>query len=226
MIAAPNANYKALLKQVIDLRGKGGANAFRRAKILVEVYEQSDFIEQECRGNALDAERKLDDYVQDLCLSFMELRDMLKHFRRSGEWKGGRLKAMHREMLNAKQAARMRQAPKPRPSGLPARERAILAEQESLAAKSRAAYLERRLQSEAVPGAAGSGESVVAVNISPNSPVTTASVARSEPRRGLDLWLAMTDEERRYLIDAPEFQGWCRERGFTIASQRLGLAGH
>lgn len=231
MIAEAKASYKSLLKQVIELRGNGGANAYKRAKILVDVYEHSDFILQECAGNALDAERKLDDYVQDLCLSFMELRDMLKHFKRPTDWKAGRLKAMHREMLRAQHEARQKQKPeKPKSTQLPARERAIVAEREALAAKSRAAYLEKQVQRQVEPASSkedgkanDSRDAVVSVTLDPSKP----SVNLESPLRAiLVAWLKATNAERCYLIDAPEFQAWCRERGFAVVRQRLGMAGH
>ena len=93
------ANYKQLLIQASELRTTAGKSAWKRATILCQVFDDSAF-RADC-GNIDDfrAAAILDDYVEDLCLGFFELRAMLKRFPKQGQWREGRLLRMYQEVL-------------------------------------------------------------------------------------------------------------------------------
>lgn len=94
--------YKDLLLEARKLRGRAGLKAYDRAVLLCRVFEDGQFRE-EC-GNLDDfrAAELLDDYVDDLCLGFFDLRAMLDFYPRRKQWSRGALGKMHRQMLTAK----------------------------------------------------------------------------------------------------------------------------
>lgn len=96
--------YKRRLLEAKKLRGRSGAKAFDRATILCAVFDDGEF-RQAC-GNLDDfrAAELLDEYVDDLCLGFLDLRAMLSHYPRRRQWSDGRLGKMLREMLRANEA--------------------------------------------------------------------------------------------------------------------------
>jgi uncharacterized protein YceH (UPF0502 family) len=93
--------WKELLSEARSLMGRAGANAYRRAKILCRVFNDVDF--RAAHGNLDDfqAADLLDDLVQDLCLSFLDLRRVLDRFPRRKDWREGRLSRMFAEATKA-----------------------------------------------------------------------------------------------------------------------------
>lgn len=96
--------YKRLLLEAVRLRGRSGMRAFDRAKLLCAVFDDGEF-RQEC-GNLDDfrAAEILDEYVDDLCLGFLDLRAMLAHYPRRRQWAAGKLGRMLSAMIHAGQA--------------------------------------------------------------------------------------------------------------------------
>ncbi|HSV27554.1 MAG TPA: hypothetical protein VLH60_06650 [Sedimentisphaerales bacterium] len=95
------ASYKALLIEARKLRGRSGLAAYRRAKLLCQVFEDRNF-RADC-GNLDDfrAAAVLDEYLEDLCVSFLDIRRMLRHFPKPKAWQEGRLSRLYNDMLKA-----------------------------------------------------------------------------------------------------------------------------
>ena len=87
--------YKAALLEVRRLRGKAGRSAYSRAKLLVQVFEDRDFRTDNGNCDDFKAAALLDDYVEDLCLTFLDLRGLLAR----NSWREGRLMKMQQQML-------------------------------------------------------------------------------------------------------------------------------
>lgn len=106
--------YKERLLDARKLRGKSGVKAYDRAKLLVVVFDDGEF-RQDC-GNLDDfrAAELLDEYVDDLCIGFLDLRAMLAHYPRRRQWADGRLAKMLREMVRATETALPSSARPPR----------------------------------------------------------------------------------------------------------------
>lgn len=92
-------NYKQQLIKCNELMGKSGESAFKRATILVSVFEDDDFRQDIGALDDFAAAEVLSQHVQDLCLSFLELRLMLEVFPKIADWKEGKLRNMYDECL-------------------------------------------------------------------------------------------------------------------------------
>lgn len=91
--------YKQLLIEARKLRGRSGLQAYRRAKLLCQVFDDLDF-RADC-GNLDDfqAAAILDEYVEDLCVSFLDLRRILHRFPKPKAWSEGRLTRLYNEAM-------------------------------------------------------------------------------------------------------------------------------
>ena len=95
--------YKAKLIEARRLRGKSGRSAYTRAKLLCEIFDDADF-RADC-GNIDDARAAdiLDDYIDDLCLRFFDLRNLLEYYPKQSQWRDGKLNKMYQAMLAEKE---------------------------------------------------------------------------------------------------------------------------
>lgn len=93
--------YKRLLLEALELRGLGGKSAYRRTKLLVQVFADRDFRAEAGNVDDFRAAEVLDEYVEDLALSFLELRAMIEHFPRESQWSEGKLRSMYKEVMEA-----------------------------------------------------------------------------------------------------------------------------
>lgn len=125
------APYKKLLIKAERLRGKGGEAAYERAKILVAVFNDTDFRLDNGNIDDFKAAEALDDYVQDLCLSFRQLQDLLTYYPEKAQWSEGKLRSMHDEILS--QRSTPEKAVKPRRSASLAQVQSLEKENEQLA---------------------------------------------------------------------------------------------
>lgn len=92
--------YKLLLIRARELTVQGGARALERAELLCAVFDDADF-RAECGGTDDVLAGVLDDYCEDLCLSFLQLRGLLGYFGADGEcWKTGKLRTGYERMLH------------------------------------------------------------------------------------------------------------------------------
>lgn len=97
-----NQGYKKLLLEAKALRGQAGGAAYDRAKLLNAVFEDTEFLADLGSIDQDKAAKVLDDYVQDLALSFLELRALFLHFPKRAAWEDGKLRDMYDEMLDAR----------------------------------------------------------------------------------------------------------------------------
>jgi hypothetical protein len=102
-----------LLTEARELRGQGGIGAYKRAKLLVEVFDDADFKLEFGIVDDFDAAAKLNVFVEDLCLGFFELRDLLATYPNQSQWEEGRLKTMYDDMV-AERSKPEKQEAKPR----------------------------------------------------------------------------------------------------------------
>ena len=72
--------YRKLLLEASELRAQGGRSAYQRTKLLVQVFKDRDFRAEAGNVDDFRAAEVLDEYVEDLALSFLELRAMYEHF--------------------------------------------------------------------------------------------------------------------------------------------------
>jgi hypothetical protein len=94
-------SYKQQLLECLALRQQGGKSAYKRAKILLFVYNDNDF---RLDHNNFDDDKLaniLDTYVEDLAIRFWHLKALLEYFPDEHQWAEGRLRSMLEEMQTA-----------------------------------------------------------------------------------------------------------------------------
>lgn len=106
-------NWKEQLIHARSLMGKAGVIAYDRAVVLKEVFENDDF--RADSGDDMRSSRRLDEYVNDLCLTFLDLLQLLKHYPTRKQWASGKLRSMYDAMtrqvyFNARPWRKQRQA--------------------------------------------------------------------------------------------------------------------
>ncbi len=93
-------NYKRWLLEAEGYRGEAGAVAYHRAVLLVKIYNDDEFREEVLDLDARNAMQVLDDLVQDLSLTFNEIRTMLAHYPDLKQWQDGKLRSMYDDMAS------------------------------------------------------------------------------------------------------------------------------
>lgn len=90
--------YGNLLTECSNLRSAGGASAHRRIVNLNAVFEDPEY-QRMCSDLTppLDAADNLDQYVEDLCLSFLQMREIFTKFPDAKHWANGKLKTLYNE---------------------------------------------------------------------------------------------------------------------------------
>lgn len=106
--------YKIALIEARELMGKSGVTAWKRATLLVEAFNDQDF--RLDNGNADDFRlfAILDSYIEDLCLCFVELRQLLEYYPVEGQWASGKLASMWQAMQKAKDTTDKQPVEKPK----------------------------------------------------------------------------------------------------------------
>lgn len=103
------APWKKLLGEAEQLRGQSGINAHRRATILVELSSDEDFRSEMHLTNDDAIYAVLDGLVEDLSLTFAELRNMLQEFPSPDDWADGKLRTLYDrtvEMIRSRRTKR------------------------------------------------------------------------------------------------------------------------
>ena len=93
--------YVTALERAKAMMGESGVGAFDRAKLLIEVFDDVDW---RAKCGSLDdfgLGAILDDYLNDLCLRFHDLRQMVEFYPKRGQWSLGRLADMYDGMKEA-----------------------------------------------------------------------------------------------------------------------------
>ena len=72
---------------------------YDRATLLCQVFGDEGFIADS--GDQGKAEDRLDEYTNDLCLTFVELRLLWKQYPKRAQWKNGKLRRMYDDMVQA-----------------------------------------------------------------------------------------------------------------------------
>jgi len=103
---AGKTSYKTLLLEARKLRGEAGGNAYRRARILVEVFDNRDFRNSVGAMDDFETAGFLDAEIEDLCLGFMELREMLWCFPDEKDWADGRLRTLYDKCVSMRSEAK------------------------------------------------------------------------------------------------------------------------
>lgn len=102
---AGKKNYKTLLLEARELRHEAGKNAHKRATLLVKVFDDRDFRDEVGALDDFAAAECLNAEVEDLCLTFLQLREMLKAFPLEADWADGKLRTLYNRTLELGKAA-------------------------------------------------------------------------------------------------------------------------
>jgi hypothetical protein len=97
--------YKAALKELESMRGASGLAAYKRGSIMLQVFNDQDFRFDLNLADDFAAAEWLNSLVGDLCVTFFDLRDLLKFFPEEQQWAKGNLHSM----MKAIEAERDRQ---------------------------------------------------------------------------------------------------------------------
>lgn len=97
-MAKAKKDWKSLLTDCLELRGKSGIFAYKRAVALKAVAEDEGYREF-CVQEDEDSVRYLDQYVEDLCLTHLQLQDLLAEHPEESDWRTGKLTSMYDAML-------------------------------------------------------------------------------------------------------------------------------
>jgi chromosome segregation ATPase len=92
------ASWKKLLGEAESLRGQSGLMAYRRARIVTELYEDSDFRLEHLLSSDDAVDEALDGLVEDLCLTAAQLRTMLSEFPDESAWADGKLRSLYEQV--------------------------------------------------------------------------------------------------------------------------------
>lgn len=99
-MAATKKSYKDLLTECLNLRGKSGTGAFKRAVALRTVYNDPEY-RKFCAAELQDPAEFLDQYVEDLCLTFLEIKTVLDHHENQADWEDGKLATLYEQTETA-----------------------------------------------------------------------------------------------------------------------------
>lgn len=102
---AGKRSYKTLLLEARELRHEAGKNAHKRATLLVKVFDDRDFRDEVGAIDDFAAAECLNAEVEDLCLTFLQLREMLKAFPLEADWADGKLRTLYNRTLEIGKAA-------------------------------------------------------------------------------------------------------------------------
>ena len=97
--------WEAKLKRVDDLIARSNASLYDRVKLLVEIWEDPDFLAHHY-GDIDRAEAMLDTKLGDYGIGFFEAQSLLKHFPQRPHWVGNALRVMLAKALEADEAER------------------------------------------------------------------------------------------------------------------------
>jgi predicted nucleic acid-binding Zn-ribbon protein len=97
--------YKTNLLEARKLRERSGANAYKRIVLLSRVYHDEEFRADNDVLDDLKLADLLDDYVDDLCLSFLELEKLLEYYPRKEQWADGKIWKMRQKMISGNRLA-------------------------------------------------------------------------------------------------------------------------
>lgn len=93
------------LAEALKLKGQAGLAAYKRGSLLTEVFDDRTWRERVALVDDDKAMAVLDDYVEDLCLTFAELRAMTLYYPNREVWGQGKLRTLYVEMRDAQRAA-------------------------------------------------------------------------------------------------------------------------
>jgi DNA repair exonuclease SbcCD ATPase subunit len=97
--------WEMKLKKVDDLIARSNASLYDRVKLLVEIWEDKDFLAHH-DGDIDKAEAMLDTKLGDYGIGFFEAQAILKHFPQRPHWVGNSIRAMLAKALEAEEASR------------------------------------------------------------------------------------------------------------------------
>lgn len=92
-------DWNTLLKEHDDIVKKSNATIYERAKLLVAVYENPEYIAA-MKREGKQPTAALDERLSDTCASFLELMHMMAKFPKKRDWVTGDLALMRRQTLS------------------------------------------------------------------------------------------------------------------------------
>jgi len=99
------STWQEKLVEVRKMQGQSGLKAFERARLLNEIFEDQAWRDRATLADDDKAMKLLDPEVEDLCLSFAELRSMLNFYPNREVWGSGKLWTLFKEMRQAQEDA-------------------------------------------------------------------------------------------------------------------------
>ena len=149
---AGRKGYKTLLLEAMALMKKSGATARTRIELLSKVFDDDAFRAESGAVDDFGAAEVLDEYLQDLCVGFLELRQMLKHCPTDPAWETGKLRELHSktvEILREQASANKPEAPERTRRGVTVAEFEAL-DRDKQDAEALCRYLEKQQEEEVV----------------------------------------------------------------------------
>jgi hypothetical protein len=113
-------HYKQLWIELKNLDKEVRMSMFRRAQIVVSLFESEQFRGDHSKhdddGELIDL---LSPYVDDICcmLDFSEIKELLKFAPNKSQWEAKRLKVLYAEMLDSRRPVRQAKKQKPEQQG-------------------------------------------------------------------------------------------------------------
>lgn len=111
--------WEMKLKKVDDLIARSNASLFDRVKLLVDVYNDPEFMAHH-KGDIDAAEYMLDSKLGDYAMSFMQARCLFNRFPQRAHWIGNPIRKMLAEAMDADRSERKeREVPSTRKGPVP-----------------------------------------------------------------------------------------------------------
>jgi len=100
-----SAKWQTMMKKVDGLIGTSNGNLFERAKLLVAIWNDGEFLAFH-NGDVDKAEESLNSKLGDYGLTIFDVKAMLGEFPNKAEWESGKLREMLATSLEAEDSRR------------------------------------------------------------------------------------------------------------------------
>lgn len=180
----PNAGsrpaYKKKLNECRELRHQGRTSAYRRAKLLCEVYEDRDFQEDIGTTDSFALASALDEYCEDTALRFLQLKAVLELFPDEQQWQQNGLRSLYEQAKEETRKRKQAEVPNRPPARPVTPEQYRAPDYGSVNPKS-------RIRTEPGPGGEPDAESEQAAE-HPDPPTPQNGDSEQSVRNGRDEW--------------------------------------
>ena len=102
-------DWKKALLRAEELRSTGVSNAYELMTVLLEVFDDWHFLQQNGLSDEFQAGDFLNKYVRHLNMPFLQLRAVYKRFPDRKDWAAGDLYGLYRKVIDEREAERLAQ---------------------------------------------------------------------------------------------------------------------